>query len=419
MFDAKPLMLNSFQACVASVDPYNFIRNHIPRPPKGRMIVIGAGKASARMAAAFEDAYDGVIEGIVVTRYDYGVKTQDIKIMEAAHPVPDTAGQEAAQAIIALLQTATEDDLVVCLISGGGSALLTAPVDGVSFEELQELNVQLLKSGADIHEINTVRKHLNIALGGGLAKAAGNTKVITLSISDVVGDDPSTIASGATVADETTLEDARAVLTKHGIEAHENIKAALSDDKNETPNKGDPVFDNNEYHIVASGRTALDTASDYWAEHGFDVRVFDTEVSKDTNEAAHDHITFITDILENEKINKPCAILSGGETTVKITGNGKGGPNTQFMLQSTILLNGRKNVYGLACDTDGIDGTGNNAGALITPDTLSLASSAQVNAEEYLSANDSYAFFDKIDQLVKSGPTFTNVNDYRVFLLLP
>lgn len=419
MLDTVKILHRSFEHVIEAVNPKQFLENYIPEPPEGRLILVGAGKASARMAAAFEDAYKGAIEGIVVTRYGYSVDTRHVRILEAAHPVPDKAGQEAALAIMALLETATEDDLVVCLISGGGSALLTAPVEGVSFEDLQALNVQLLRSGADIHEINTVRKHLNTALGGGLAKAAGKAKIITLSISDVVGDDPSTIASGATVADETTLKDAQTVLTKYRIEAHENILSALEDKKNETLKQGDTVFENNEYHIVASSRTALDAASQYWANHGFNVQIFDADVNKDTNEAARDHVDFITGILDNETLDKPCAILSGGETTVKITGGGLGGPNTQFMLQAAILLNGRENIYGLACDTDGVDGTGDNAGAFITPETLILANEAQINAEEYLRANNSYAFFEKTGQLVKSGPTFTNVNDYRVFLLFP
>ena len=419
MSDTVQILHDSFECVTEAVNPQNFIKDYVPAPPCGRMVVIGAGKASACMATAFEKAYDGEIEGIVVTRYGYSTETRHIKILEAAHPVPDEAGQKAAKAIIRLLETTTEDDLVVCLISGGGSALLTAPVEGVNFDILQKLNLQLLKSGAEIHEINTVRKHLNIALGGGLARAAHKAKIITLSISDVVGDDPSTIASGATVADETTLEDARAILNKYSIDSDPHVMSALQDHQNETPKMHDPIFEHNEYEIVASSRTALDAASKFWSKHGFDVRIFDADVSKDTNEAAREHVRFIEGILEHEQCNSPIAILSGGETTVKITGNGKGGPNTQFMLQSAILLNGQKNIYGLACDTDGIDGTGDNAGAFITPETLSLAENANIDAQQCLKDNDSHLFFEKTGQLVKSGPTFTNVNDYRVFLLFP
>lgn len=416
MSDTPKLLLDSFQAVIEAVNPKHFIKNHVPSEPKGRLIVVGAGKASALMAAAFEDSYNGKIEGIVVTRYGYAVNTRHIKIMEAAHPVPDEAGQKAANEMITLLQTANEDDLVICLISGGGSAFLSAPVEGVSFEELQDLNSELLKCGAGIHEINTVRKHLNIALGGGLAQAASKAKMITLSISDVVGDDPSTIASGATVPDATTLQDALTVLDKYDIQANENILSALKNHNNETPKPDDGIFDGNEYHIVASARTALDAATAFWEDQGFNVHILDADVEKDTNKAARDHMQFLQ---EQQDLTSPCAILSGGETTVTVSGNGKGGPNTQFMLQAALLLNGRDKIYGLACDTDGIDGIGDHAGAFITPDTLQLAQETAISPEQCLAENNSYAFFEKTGQLVKTGPTFTNVNDYRVFLLWP
>jgi len=305
-------------------------------------------------------------------------------------------------------------------LSGGGSALMSAPVEGVSFENLQSINQNLLKSGASINEINCVRKHLNKVLGGKLANAAPSTKLITLAISDVVGDDPSTIASGPTIDDPTTLSEAQNILKKYAIQPTADIKAALANPANETPKKGDLVFTNNEYILLATPSKSLNHVAEYWKTKGFHPIILDAEMEGDTNLAAKHHVKFIQSILKAEENNPlPIAVISGGETTVKIKGEGRGGPNTQFMLQSAISLLGNKQVYGMSCDTDGIDGSGDNAGAFITPDTLKIATDLSLDANTFLAENNSYAFFKSINQLVMKGPTNTNINDYRVFLLVP
>ena len=420
MTKIRNLLLESFAVAYSAAHPQKALSGFSFEPPKGRVIVIGAGKASAMMAAAFEESYDGPVEGVVVTRYGFGVPTKHIEILEAAHPVPDEAGVAAVQKIMDALEQTTADDLVICLISGGGSSLLSAPVDGVSLEELQQLNAALLKSGARIQDMNDVRKHVNIALGGGLAKRAPDTPMLTLAISDVTGDDPASIASGPTVADPSTLKEARAVLTKYEIDVPSAIEAALDNPANETLKPGDVALANKDYRLIATPTKALKEASAYWAAQGFTPYIMDAEMEGDTNDCAALHIAEIKKIIEGEhKIKPPCALLSGGETTVKITGNGQGGPNTQFMLQAAILLEGNTKVFGLAGDTDGIDGNADNAGAIITPETLIRAKNEGLDAQQFLENNDSYGFFNTIDGLVKTGPTHTNVNDYRVFLLLP
>ena len=417
----EDLLKLSFEVVHQSAHPDNCMRGFIPQEPKdGRLIVIGAGKASAAMAAAFEQAYQGEIEGLVVTRYGHSVPTSRIKIIEAAHPVPDRACVEAVEAIADLLKTSTLNDVIVCLISGGGSSLLTAPIDSLEFDVLQRLNDQLLKSGASIHDMNVVRKHLNKALGGGLASYANGAKMITLAISDVTGDDPSIIASGATVADPSTCSDALAILKEYNIDCDLSVINALQDPGNETSKPDDPVFKDNEYHLIATPKKALEVAAAFWRENGFHPYILDSEMEGDTNVCALQHIELIDKVYSGESdIQLPCALISGGETTVQVTGSGEGGPNTQFMLSAAIELDGHDKVYGLACDTDGIDGSTDNAGAVITPNTIKQMKEQGVSAQQYLDNNDSYHAFSAIEALVKTGPTFTNVNDYRVFLLLP
>lgn len=418
--NAEQLLKDSFAVVFQSAHPDHCVHRFMPAPPKGRLIVIGAGKASAAMAAAFENAYYGEVEGIVVTRYGHNVPTSNIKIIEAAHPIPDKACMHAVEEILSLLRSAAPQDTVLCLISGGGSSLLTAPVDGIEFSILRDLNKDLLKSGAPIHDMNIVRKHLNKALGGGLAKHCPAEKMITLAISDVTGDDPAIIASGATVADPSTLYDALSILKKYKINADESVISALNNPENETLKPSDPVFDTHEYHLIATPQKSIEAAAEFWQNKGFHPYIFDTEMEGDTNTCAEKHVDLIHKIYSGDvDIPLPCALLSGGETTVHVTGEGEGGPNTQFMLKSAIALEGHEKVYGLSCDTDGIDGSADNAGAIITPNTIKQASDAGVDPQEYLENNDSYHFFKSIDGLVKTGPTYTNVNDYRVFLLLP
>ena len=412
------LLLKSFDVTAKAVHPRSVITKYVSAPPKGRLIVIGAGKASAAMAASFEAHYSGKIEGLVVTRYGHSVPTQYIEIIEAAHPVPDENCIVAVQCILQLVKNAGEDDLIVCLLSGGGSSLLSAPVDGVHLDDLQSLGKALLKSGAAIGEINCVRKHLNIALGGGIAKAAAGAKIITLAISDVVGDDPSIIASGCTVGDPSSLQDAKNILSRTDIVVPENIIDALDNPANETPFPDDPVFQENEYHLIATPMLGLKTAAEFWEKQGYSPYILGDHFEGDTNACALEHVKLAQSIARDKSnIKAPCVIISGGETTVKVTGSGDGGPNTQFVLKCAELLDGQEGIYVMACDTDGIDGSKDNAGAYATPRTLEKAKKNELDLRSYLAHNDSYHFFQALNQLVISGPTLTNVNDYRVLLI--
>lgn len=414
------LLLDSFEHTVQSVKPCSVLTKFVQYIPTENVIAIGAGKAAAAMAAAFEDSYEGASQGVVVTRHGHKLPTRSIKVLEAAHPVPDIHGQNAFSEILELLKNANSNDTIVCLLSGGGSALLSSPVNGVSFEDIQDVTKSLLLSGASIHEINTVRKHLNIALGGGLAKIAYPAKIITLAISDVVGDDPDVIASGPTVADQSSIKDALRILQQYDIDISKDIRSALSSNQNETPKADDKIFEGHEYHLIATPDMALNAAAKFWKDNGFSTFILDNAMEGDTHKAAQKHHEFLKQILGGkQKIKRPCAIISGGELTVQVSGKGQGGPNTQFMLESALLLNGNEKVYGLACDTDGIDGSVDNAGAFITPDTLKRAEKAGLKPAQYLADNNSYEFFKSVNQLIKTGPTYTNVNDYRVFLLLP
>ncbi|GJM01602.1 MAG: hydroxypyruvate reductase [Rhodomicrobium sp.] len=414
------LLLESFEHFVNSAHPRETIQNYIPGPPKGRTLILGAGKASAAMAAEFERHYDAPLEGLIITRYGHKVPTSQVKVIEAAHPVPDENGRQAVEELISLARSARPSDLVVCLISGGGSALLSAPVEGVSFPAIQNLTKALLASGAEIDEINCVRKHLNKLLGGGLASLMPETQVITLAISDVIGDDPGTIASGPTVGDNTSLGDARQILEKYQIKPEVEITAALLDEANETRAPDDTVFTNNSYHLISAPAQSLKAAASFWQSKGFEPIIYNEDVGGDTNQAAKDHVAFVQKFLhENSAISRPTAILSGGETTVKLTGKGEGGPNTQFILQAAITLAEHPGVYALAADSDGYDGSADNAGARLTPETLASAKAKGLDAAALLAGNDSYNFFKPLGQLVITGATYTNINDYRVFLLTP
>lgn len=416
----KTQLFESFEQFVKAAHPAISVKNHLPQPPAGRTLILGAGKASAAMAAAFEQHYPAPVEGLIITRDGHSYPTKQVKVVEAAHPVPDERGQKAVAELITLAEAAGPDDLIVCLISGGGSALLSAPVAGVSFPEIQALTKALLASGAEIDEINCVRKHLNQLLGGGLAKHLAGKSVLTLAISDVIGDDPGTIASGPTVADATTLAAARAILTDYDITPAAAITAALNNTANETPKPGDQLFDTMRYELIATPALSLEAADEFWHARGFETIIYNPEVGGDTNEAAKQHVHFLRQHLEKTgPLDVPLAILSGGETTVKLTGSGEGGPNTQFMLQAALSLAGQADIYGLAADSDGYDGSADNAGAWITPETLANAAAEGLDAARYLANNDSYNFFKPLQQLVQPGATHTNVNDYRVFLILP
>lgn len=403
------------QAAIDAADPMKVVAKHLPQAPKGRIIVIGAGKASASMARAVEAAWGNKdLEGIVVTRYGYAVPCEKIKIVEAAHPVPDEAGEKACQDILKLLDGLTENDLVLCLISGGGSALLSYPAACINSQEKRALNAALLKSGAPIGEMNIVRKHLSQVKGGQLALRAFPAKVHTLIISDVPGDDPATVASGPTLPDPSTQEDALRIIKKYKINVSDDVISYLSDPKNETPKPSDERFKNAALKIISSARDSINAAKEFANDLGLNIIDLGDDLEGESSHVARQHIRLAI----NAK--KPTLYLSGGETTVTIKNeSGKGGRNSEYILSAAITAHHNKAIYGIAVDTDGIDGSEDNAGAFFTPETLSHAEKGGLDANEYLEKHDAYTFFDKTGNLVMTGPTFTNVNDFRALLVLP
>jgi len=408
----RAFLRSLFQAALDAVSADARLPPHLPPPPKGRTLVVGAGKGAAAMAKAVEDHWPGPLSGLVVTRYGHGLPTRHIEVVEAAHPTPDAAGRAAAERILALAGELTPDDLLLCLISGGGSALLALPAPGVEFEEKRAVNKALLRSGAAIGEINCVRKHLSSIKGGRLA-AATRGRVVTLAISDVPGDDPDVIASGPTVPDPTNLADARAVLARHGIAPPPTVAAALSDPANETPKPTDlPAPD---YRMIATPQDALEAAAAAARAAGVTPLVLGNAIEGEAREVAKVHAGLALQVLRHgQPLPRPCVLLSGGETTVTVRGQGgRGGRNVEFLLGLAVALDGVAGVHAIACDTDGIDGTEDNAGALLGPDTLARARAAGLDAKAMLAGNDAYSFFQRLGDLVTTGPTRTNVNDFR------
>ncbi|MDD9876913.1 MAG: glycerate kinase [Magnetovibrio sp.] len=407
------------RAAIAAADPLKAVPEHLPEPPAGRTVVVGAGKASAAMARAVEDAYGGDVEGLVVTRYGYGVPCRRIEIVEAAHPVPDAAGREAAARILELARGLGPDDLCLALISGGASALLTQPADGISFDDKQDVNRLLLRSGATISEMNCVRKHLSAIKGGYLARAAAPARVVTLMVSDVPGDDPGVIGSGPTVADDTTFADARAIVERHGIELPDAVAAHLARAAQETPKSGDPIFANTEARMVARPQASLDAAAEAARAAGVEPVVLGDALEGEAREVAARHAEMAMALRRGEGGQRlPAVLLSGGELTVTMRGDGRGGPNTEYMLAMALALGGAPGIHGLAIDTDGIDGSEDNAGARVGPSTLARAEAAGADPGGALAENDSFGFFDAAGGLIRTGPTFTNVNDFRALLVL-
>lgn len=401
------LLREMFAAAIAAADPALCVPLHLPARPKGRTIVLGAGKAAASMAAAVEAHWPGPLEGLVVTRYGHGAPTSRIEVVEAAHPVPDAAGFAAAQRILALAQSAGVDDLVLCLISGGGSSLLTLPAPGVTLDEKQAINRALLASGAGITQMNCVRKHLSSIKGGQLASACAPARVVSLVISDVPGDDLAVIASGPTVPDPTTRDEAGAILAQLGICAPALV---------ETPKPGDAVFANVENILVGSGLASLEAAADVARRAGYHPLVLGDFLEGEAREMALVHAGLARHLLRGGgPVALPCAIISGGEARVTAS-SGRGGRNSEFLLALAIALEGAE-AHALAGDTDGIDGTEHNAGAVMSPDTLARARAAGLDARAMLDAHLSYDFFEKLGDLVVTGPTLTNVNDVRILLV--
>jgi hydroxypyruvate reductase len=407
-----------YSHAVAAADPKVVLAPYLPAPPKGRTVVVGAGKAAASMARAVEENWSAPISGLVVTRYEHGLSCQTIEVIEAAHPVPDAAGQEAAARILKTVEGLGEDDLVLCLISGGGSALLSLPGPGLSLADKQTLNSQLLKSGARISEMNCVRKHLSAIKGGRLALAAWPARVLTLAISDVPGDDPTVIASGPTVADPSSLADARKILRTYGIDPPAAVVRALAEQSSETPKPGDARLQRAETVLIATPQMALEAAAEKARQEGIAPLILGDSIEGEAREVAQVMAGIAIQVCRHaQPIPKPCVLLSGGETTVTLRGKGRGGRNAEFLLALLIALDGREGVSAIACDTDGIDGSEDNAGCVIGPDSLSRARALGLDAEAYLADNDAYSFFAALDDLVMSGPTLTNVNDFRAILV--
>jgi hydroxypyruvate reductase len=411
------LLKAMFKAGVDAALPSLCVPPHLPPKPKGRTVIIGAGKASGAMAKALEDAWDGPLEGLVVTRYGYRVPTDRLEVVEAAHPVPDAAGQDAARRIHRLVQGLTKDDLVLCLISGGGSALLALPAEGVTLEDKQAVNKALLKSGATITEMNTVRKHLSAIKGGRLAAAASPAKVVALMISDVPGDDPSIIASGPTVPDPSTNKDALGIIAKYAIDVPASVRSCL-ETVEETPKPGDPRLANVENIMVATPQASLEAAAEVARKAGVTPVILGDSIEGESRDVALVHAGIARQCaLRGQPAEPPCVLISGGETTITLKGSGKGGRNSEFLLALAIALQGMPGIYALAGDTDGIDGSEDNAGAILTPDTLARAEKAGLNAKAMLADNDPYSFFKGIGDLLETGPTLTNVNDLRAILI--
>jgi glycerate 2-kinase len=415
--EPRALLREMFDAAVAAVSPARCLPRYLPPAPKGRTIVVGAGKAAASMAKALEDNWSGPLSGLVVTRYQHGLKCDRIEVIEAAHPVPDAAGREAAGRILKMVQGLSADDLALCLISGGGSALLSMPAPGLSLEDKQAVNKALLKSGANISEMNCVRKHLSAIKGGRLAAACAPAQVVSLVISDVPGDDPAVVASGPTVPDPTTFADARAILDKYGISEPRSVVEHLRAAKEETPKPGDPRLARAQTIVIATTQHALQAAADVARESEI-TPVILGDIEGESREVALVHAGIARQIAHHSQpAAAPCVLLSGGETTVTVRGQGRGGRNAEFMLALTVALDGHPGIYTLAGDTDGIDGTEDNAGAIGSPDSLARAAAQGLNAKAHLANNDGYGFFSALGDLIVTGPTLTNVNDLRAIMI--
>jgi glycerate 2-kinase len=414
----RRLLLDMFQAAVNAAAPALCVPAYLPPRPKGRTIVVGAGKAAASMAAAVETHWNGALEGLVVTRYGHGVPCRYIEVVEASHPVPDAAGSRAARRILDKVSGLTADDLVLVLISGGGSALLALPAGGITLADKQAVNRALLKCGAHIAEMNTVRKHLSAIKGGRLAVAAAPARVVTLAISDVPGDDLSLIASGPTVPDASTRADAQAILTKYRIEIPATVTMHLNDEVWETPKPRDPRFANVTNSLVAAPQKSLEAAARVARDAGLASVILGNAIEGEARDVGIVHAGIARQCGDwGQPLEIPCALISGGETTVTVRGSGRGGRNAEFLLSLGITADCRNGIWALAADTDGIDGSEDNAGAILTPDTLQRAKFTDIDVKSRLADNDAYSVFAALNDLVMTGPTLTNVNDFRAILI--
>ncbi len=417
MADERHFLKSLFDEAVAAAQAENLIPGRMPPLPKGRTVVIGGGKAAAAMARAVEHNWSGELSGLVITPYGHSVVCDQIDVIEAAHPVPDAVGSDAAKRILAIVADLSADDLVLCLLSGGGSALLPIPAEGISFQDKQSITGELLKCGANIAEINCVRRHLSAIKGGRLAAACAPAQIVTLAISDVPGNDVSAIASGPTVPDATSSRMALDILRQYEVAVPENVMQHLNSPAAETPKPGDPVFDSTEFHILATSDDAMNAAAELAREFDIEPLVLG-DLQGDASELARSQAALARKIANGTgPVQPPCVLISGGETTVQVRGQGRGGRNSEYALALALALDGRPGIFAIACDTDGIDGTGDNAGCYVTPDTLQRAHQQSLDANSLLGDNDSYRYFSEIADLVVTGPTRTNVNDFRAILI--
>jgi hydroxypyruvate reductase len=416
--DPKAFLTSVFDAAVAAADPERTIRAHLPEKPKGRTVIVGAGKGAAQMAAAFEKAWDGPLEGLVVTRYGYGAPTTRIEVVEAAHPVPDENGLEASRRLLDAVSGLTEDDLVVALVCGGGSALLPSPAEGLTLADEIAVNEALLASGAPISAMNTIRKHVSTIKGGRLAAAAWPARVVSLVVSDIPGDDPALVASGPTVPSTGSREDALAAIAAYGMKLPAAVMAHINSPAAAAPLPDDPQFALNEVRLIASAAVSLEAAAAEAKRQGIEAVILSDAIEGEAREVGAVHAAIAREVATRDRpFRKPVLILSGGETTVTLRAKGKGGRNSEFLLAFAIGIDGVDGIDALAADTDGIDGSEDNAGAFCDGTTVARMRAAGVDAKAMLAANNAWTAFEAIGDLFVPGPTGTNVNDLRAILI--
>jgi glycerate 2-kinase len=416
--DHVALLTSMFDAAIEAADPLASLKAHLPEKPKGRTVVIGAGKGAAQMAAAFEQLWDGPLSGVIVTRYGYAAPCQHVKVLEASHPVPDEAGLAASAALFETVRDLSADDLVVALVCGGGSSLLPSPPEGLTLADEQALNEALLASGAPIGAMNAIRKHCSTIKGGRLAKAAYPARVVSLVVSDVPGDDPAQVASGPTVPDDVTLEEALALVESLRIELPEAIKTHLAKESARAPDPSDEAFARNEVTVVASAGISLDAAAGVGRNAGYSVAILSDAIEGEARDIGLMHAAIARKVADkNAPFQKPAIILSGGETTVTLRAKGRGGRNTEFLLSFANAIEGAQGISALAADTDGIDGSEDNAGAFADGQSAARIRKGGVDPKAALSGNDAWGAFEAAGDLFVPGPTGTNVNDFRAILI--
>ena len=414
----RELLRRMFDTAISAAQPAHCVPPHLPATPRGRLLVIGAGKASAAMARAVEDNWPGELSGLVVTRYGYGVPCHHIEIVEAAHPVPDAAGLAAARRTLDMVKGLGADDLVLCLISGGGSSLLALPIEGLTLEDKQAINRALLKSGASISEMNCVRRHLSAIKGGRLAAVCHPAKVVTLLISDVPGDNPMDVASGPTVADPTTCADALAIIKRYGIEVPPTVLEILESGRGETVKPGDPRLAGIETRMIATPQMALEAAAAVAREAGIPAAILGDSIEGEARDVGKVMAGIALQVARRgQPFEASCILLSGGETTVTVRGHGRGGRNVEFLLSLAVALDGHPGIHAIAGDTDGVDGMEDIAGAYLAPDSLARAWAKGINPKDSLDGNDGHGLFEALGDSVVTGPTLTNVNDFRAILI--